>query len=85
MAAEVGGAPVQAAAAAAPGRPTLKKNAADKAAVRLMQERLNAHGAKLTADGNFGPKTDTALRAFQAAKGLTADGICGPKTWGALG
>jgi peptidoglycan hydrolase-like protein with peptidoglycan-binding domain len=86
LAAEAGGAPVQPMAAAAPaGRPTLKKGAKDKAAVRLMQERLNAHGAKLTVDGSFGPKTDAALRAFQGAKGLVADGICGPKSWAALG
>jgi hypothetical protein len=65
-------------------RPVLKRGASGES-VRLLQERLNAHGAKLTADGDFGPKTDAAVRAFQKAKGLVADGICGNKTWAALG
>jgi peptidoglycan hydrolase-like protein with peptidoglycan-binding domain len=83
--AQIGGAPVAAAAAAPAGRPTLRKGSADRAAVRLLQERLNAHGAGLAVDGSFGPKTDAALRAFQQAHGLVVDGICGPKSWGALG
>jgi peptidoglycan hydrolase-like protein with peptidoglycan-binding domain len=32
-------------------------------------------------DGNFGPKTEAAMRAFQRANGLLPDGIAGPKTW----
>ena len=35
----------------------------------------------LTPDGAFGPKTDTALKAWQESNGLTPDGIAGPKTW----
>lgn len=51
------------------------------ATVKTLQTLLNAHGAKLDVDGEFGPKTDTALRAFQTANGLTVDGVAGPKTW----
>jgi LAS superfamily LD-carboxypeptidase LdcB len=36
-------------------------------------------GAK--ADGDFGPKSVAALKAWQTANGLTADGSVGPVTW----
>lgn len=35
-------------------------------------------------DGKIGPKTKTAIEAFQKAKGLVADGKVGPKTWAEL-
>lgn len=53
--------------------------------VKRMQLLLQQHGAPtLAADGDFGPKTDAAIRAFQKAHGLTVDGIVGPKTWAEL-
>ena len=39
--------------------------------------------AKLGLDpiGNFGPKTEDAVKAWQTKNGLAADGIVGPNTW----
>jgi putative chitinase len=34
--------------------------------------------------GKFGPKTDTAVKAWQSANGLTPDGVVGPSTWSKL-
>ena len=31
--------------------------------------------------GNFGPKTEDAVKAWQTKNGLTADGVVGPNTW----
>ncbi len=39
----------------------------------------------IVADGDFGPKTNAALRAFQSAHGLVEDGIAGRNTYRALG
>lgn len=36
---------------------------------------------EITADGNFGPKTDLAVKQFQKLNGLTPDGIVGQRTW----
>jgi peptidoglycan hydrolase-like protein with peptidoglycan-binding domain len=33
------------------------------------------------ADGDFGPKTEAAVKVFQKKNSLTADGLIGPKTW----
>jgi N-acetyl-anhydromuramyl-L-alanine amidase AmpD len=55
--------------------------------VKRLQRLLRNHGqlgppAQL--DGDFGPVTEAAVRAFQALHGLEPDGIVGPLTWGAL-
>ena len=55
-----------------------------QATVRSLQYLLNAHGAKLTVDGVFGPKTKAAVVAFQHAKGLSASGVVQASTWRAL-
>src|SRR6516164_10510890 len=35
-------------------------------------------------DGNFGPKTQDAVKSFQEGNNLTPDGVVGPLTWQAL-
>lgn len=52
--------------------------------VRSLQYLLNAHGAKLTVDGIFGPKTKAAVVAFQHAKGLGGSGVVQAPTWRSL-
>ena len=53
--------------------------------VKALQILLNGYGANCgTADGDFGAKTDNAVKAFQAGKKLTADGIVGAQTWDKL-
>jgi len=47
--------------------------------VSWIQRRVAA-----SVDGDFGPKTESAVKAFQAKHGLLADGIVGPATFAAL-
>ena len=52
--------------------------------VKLLQELLNKHGFNLTVDGDFGNKTEEAVKLFQKRLNLTVDGIVGSKTFEAL-
>jgi peptidoglycan hydrolase-like protein with peptidoglycan-binding domain len=61
--------------------PVLKKGSKDPA-VRDLQEALKALGHDPGAiDGVFGAKTETAVKAFQAAREIPADGVVGKVTW----
>jgi len=58
---------------------TLRKGSSG-AAVRELQQALNLRGAGLVVDGDFGSKTEAAVKNFQSTWGLTVDGIVGPQT-----
>jgi putative chitinase len=59
---------------AAPTGGTLRRGSKGEE-VKRMQAKLG-----LSADGDFGPGTEAALKKWQADNGLTADGVAGPKT-----
>lgn len=74
-------------------KPTLRKGDSGPYVVECQQDLiwlgydLQPYGA----DGKYGNKTMTAVKAFQSShvdpdtgKKLSADGICGPRTWAAL-
>jgi peptidoglycan hydrolase-like protein with peptidoglycan-binding domain len=52
--------------------------------VERLQTALNTNGAQLAVDGKMGPKTRTALEAFQKAHGLKATGRVDKETMAAL-
>ena len=66
-------------------QPTLRQGSKG-ASVSLLQQKLqNAGFSPGPIDGDFGPKTAAAVRAFQRARGVGVDGVVGPITWGKLG
>jgi hypothetical protein len=52
--------------------------------IKTLQHLLRARGQNVAVDGEFGPNTTAAVKAFQASHGLAADGVVGPLTWAAL-
>ena len=69
--------------------PVLKKGTTGAAVIEL-QNLLRSAGLAVTVDGAFGPKTQAAVKAFQAqhldmhGRPLTVDGVVGPVTWWSL-
>lgn len=59
---------------------TVVRYGAHGSLVKTVQQRLH-----ITADGNFGPATRSAVKGFQSKHGLSVDGVVGPATWSALG
>ena len=52
---------------------------------KALQKALNKNGADLTGDGEFGPKTQAAVKEFQRKAGLPVTGKGDPATRAALG
>jgi hypothetical protein len=55
---------------------------------KLLQRLLNKRRLAtppLKEDGVFGPRTQAAVRAFQAQQRLLVDGVAGPQVWQRLG
>ena len=66
------------------GEPQLRRGS-DGAWVSHLQSLLEAEGVDPgPTDGDFGPRTEAGVRAYQEANGLRVDGIVGPETWGSL-
>lgn len=51
------------------------------AAVRTLQQLLNKAGVKCATDGDFGQKTEAAVKDFQSKVGLEPTGVVNHKTW----
>lgn len=52
--------------------------------VKKLQKELNKYGYKLDVDGQFGSKTQSAVKDYQKKNNLSVDGIVGDNTWGSL-
>ncbi len=50
-------------------------------ATGVLQKLLNRCGSRLTPDGEFGTRTEAAVREFQRARRLVVDGAVGEQTW----
>ena len=61
------------------------KNGSSGAAVEALQMLLNCNGYSCgRVDGDFGAKTESAVKKFQQAHGLDPDSIVGGDTWSAI-
>jgi peptidoglycan hydrolase-like protein with peptidoglycan-binding domain len=61
--------------------PLLKRGSSGTAVRQLQQALKEAGHHPGPIDGEFGPATEAAVRAFQQGKGIAVDGIVGDITW----
>lgn len=70
---------------AAAGRVVLRAGSEEASEIRYLQELLRHRNFDPgPVDGDFGPKTEAAVKTFQANRGLEVDGVVGRETWEAL-
>jgi peptidoglycan hydrolase-like protein with peptidoglycan-binding domain len=67
-----------------PDTPTLSRGASGNSVIAL-QNGLKKYGTSATdpgpVDGDFGPQTEGAVKAYQQDRGIHVDGIVGDQTW----
>ncbi|MEM7007772.1 MAG: N-acetylmuramidase family protein [Thermodesulfobacteriota bacterium] len=63
---------------------TIRRNTTKSDSVVLLQNLLIKAGYDISADGDFGPITEAAVKDFQKKNKLVVDGIVGQKTWRTL-
>jgi len=69
-----------------PQTPLLSRGATGLS-VSALQKRLKAYAAQNaaadpgTVDGEFGPRTEAAVKAYQSDRSVSIDGIVGDRTW----
>jgi peptidoglycan hydrolase-like protein with peptidoglycan-binding domain len=69
-----------------PDTPTLKRGSTGSAVTSLQKGLLKFGGPGSPtdvgpADGDFGPRTESAVKAYQVQHALANDGVVGPRTW----
>ena len=52
--------------------------------VLALQKFLNSQGFNIKEDGDFGPKTEAAVKSLQSRLNIVSDGIVGQKTYNAI-
>ena len=60
--------------------PTIRQGSSGSV-VRVLQQLLNFKGLSLKVDGEFGPRTQEAVKEFQHISNLPVDGIVDAQTW----
>jgi peptidoglycan hydrolase-like protein with peptidoglycan-binding domain len=79
-----GASPVGAVDLRSPSCPSLMQQGEIDGCVKTLQALLNGKGQSIAVDGDFGPNTLSAVKAFQSGAGLSVDGVVGPNTKNAL-
>lgn len=66
------------------GRPWLRLGSTGQWVSNLQLVLHNGGWLAGAVDGDFGPQTEAAVKAYQQARALDADGIVGPATWASI-